>query len=352
MAGVTDAPMRLMCARHGAPLCVSEMITARAVVERHAATLRMITPHPDESHHSVQLYGTDPHYLGEAVRFVAGEGLADHIDLNFGCPVAKVTRLGGGAALPYKRRLFSAMVEAAVSAAGTVPVTVKFRMGVDDDHLTHLDSARAAEAAGARWVALHARTALDGYGPPARWDAIADLVAAVDIPVLGNGDIWEASDAVAMMRQTGCAGVVIGRGCLGKPYLFAQLRDALSGGVPADPPKLGELTRVIVEHAQLVQEWRGAHGMRSFRKHLGWYLKGYPVGGTVRRAIGNIETVDDVAALCDGLDPTAELPETNRRLVRSHSAAQRTVALPPGWLSDPFDELRPAPGAESLVSGG
>lgn len=352
MAGVTDAPYRVICWRRKAPLCVSEMITARAVVERHRVTLKMIEPHPEEPIRSVQLYGTDPVYLGKAVTYLVDSGTVDHIDLNFGCPVAKVTRLGGGSALPYKRKLFAAMIRSAVSAAEGLPVTVKFRMGIDDDHLTFLDAGRIAAAEGASWVALHARTAEQLYAPSARWGAIAELVDAVDIPVLGNGDIWEASDAKAMMSETGCAGVVIGRGCLGKPSLFSDLFDMFSGNDVPEPPLLGQVADTIIEHARLLVEWRDESRLHAFRKHLVWYFKGYPVGVDVRQQLGRIETLADIEQICESIDREAELPLENRRLKRSHTGGPRKVVLPMGWLDDPDDDVRLPAEAETLVSGG
>ena len=239
MAGVTNVAFRTLCreleqskAGTVSGLYVCEMVTARALVERHPVTMHMTTFSPDESPRSLQLYTVDPDTTYAAAKMIADEGLADHIDMNFGCPVPKVTRRGGGAALPFKRRLFGQIVAAAVRATeGTdIPVTVKFRVGIDDDHHTHLDAGRIAEAEGAAAVALHARTAAQRYSGTADWDQIARLKQQVrTIPVLGNGDIYDASDALAMMATTGCDGVVIGRGCLGRPWLFAELSAAFTG---------------------------------------------------------------------------------------------------------------------------
>jgi nifR3 family TIM-barrel protein len=234
MAGITNSAFRRLCREQGAGLFVSEMVTARALIERHPETLRMITPGPGESPRSVQLYAVDAKTAGAAARMLAGEGLADHIDLNFGCPVPKVTRKGGGSALPYKHRLFGSIVESVVKEAAPygVPVTVKMRKGIDDEHLTFLRAGRIAAEAGVAWVALHGRTAAQMYGGKADWQAIAELVAELapmGVPVLGNGDIWSASDALSMMAQTKCAGVVVGRGCLGRPWLFRELAAALHG---------------------------------------------------------------------------------------------------------------------------
>ncbi|MBS1837991.1 MAG: tRNA dihydrouridine synthase DusB [Actinobacteria bacterium] len=374
MAGVTDAPFRVLCAEFGGGLFVNQMVTARALVERHATSWALTRFHPSEPVRSLQLYGTDPTYLSEAVRELVGEGLVDHLDVNFGCPAAKVTRNGGGAALAYKRRLLRRVVAAVVDAAeaesgGRVPVTVKFRMGIDDDHLTYLDTARISIEEGAAWVALHARTALQHYAPSARWEAIAELASIVEaVPVLGNGDVFTASDALDMFAGTGCDGVVIGRGCLGRPWLFGQLDDALTGRPVRPEPTLGEVIVTIRRHVELIVEWAdltgdGVHAdgplaglvrLAPFRKHLAWYLKGYPVGGELRRAAGQVGTLDELDRLLDALDPLADArpvadPST---IARSHHHALRRVALPDGWLDDPDEDVRLSAAADALVSGG
>ncbi|HEX8766818.1 MAG TPA: tRNA dihydrouridine synthase DusB, partial [Jatrophihabitans sp.] len=230
LAGITNVAFRRLCREYGAGLYISEMITSRALVERNPKTLRMVSFAADETPRSIQLYGVDPAIVGLAVRMIVAEDLADHVDLNFGCPVPKVTRRGGGSALPWRINLFSDLVGAAVRAAdGQVPVTVKMRLGVDADHLTYREAGLRAQDAGVAYVALHGRTAADFYGGQASWEPIAELAGLLDIPVLGNGDIWEAADAVRMVEQTGCAGVVVGRGCLGRPWLFGDLAAAFRG---------------------------------------------------------------------------------------------------------------------------
>jgi len=203
MAGITNTAFRRLCREHGGGLFISEMITSRALVERTPESMRLIQHHPSEEIRSIQLYGVDPKTISDAVKMLVAEDRADHIDLNFGCPVPKVTRKGGGAALPWKQELFSAIVHAAVRAAGDVPVSVKMRKGIDDDHLTYLDAGKAARDTGVVAVALHARTAEEYYSGRADWSAIAKLRQALpDTQVLGNGDIWSATDAVEMMKQT------------------------------------------------------------------------------------------------------------------------------------------------------
>ncbi len=353
MAGVTDAPFRGLCAQFGAGLYVSEMITARALVERNRKTLEMLRFDGSEVTRSVQLYGTNPATMGEAVRYLVGELGVDHIDMNFGCPVPKVTRKGGGSALPVRRVLLRHIIREAVRAAGPVPVTVKFRMGVDDGILTYLDTGRIAEAEGAAAVALHARTAEQFYSGSARWEAIGALKEAVtSIPVLGNGDIWEAHDALEMVARTGCDGVVVGRGCLGRPWLFRDLADAFAGRPVQSAPRLGWVLEVMRDHAQRLVDWNGEQaGMRSFRKHGGWYLTGYPVGGTARKAVNVVATMAELDAVLGDLDPDVTLRDNALRAARGHTQGPRTVHLPEGWL-DLVDDPTPPEGAEVLVSGG
>jgi nifR3 family TIM-barrel protein len=356
MAGVTNPAFRRLCRSYGGALYVSEMVTARALVEGNRKTMRMVARAPGEPIHSVQLYGVDPHVMGRAVRVLVDDVGVDHVDLNFGCPVPKVTRLGGGAALPLHHNLFAAIVRAAVSAAGAVPVTVKMRVGVSDEHVTYLRAARTAVDAGVAAVALHARTAEQLYSGVADWTRIAELVsllAGSGVPVLGNGDIWEADDALVMMRETGCDGVVVGRGCLGRPWLFRDLDRALRGlDVPA-PPLLGEVRDAMRLHVRLLvdQYEDEAHGVRDFRKHVGWYLTGYPVGGETRRRMALATSLAELDAMLDDLDATLELPFAARRAKRGHTQGPRPVALPYGWIESADSDAVPA-GAELLVSGG
>jgi nifR3 family TIM-barrel protein len=353
MAGVTNAPFRRLCRSFGGGLYVGEMVTARALVEGHAKSWELARFASDESPRSLQLYGVDPAVMSEAVRRLVDRGI-DHIDLNFGCPVPKVTRLGGGAALPVRRRLLAGILAAAVEAAGPVPVTAKFRMGVDDAHLNYLETGRIAEEQGCAAIALHARTAEQRYSGSAHWDAIAALKAHVrSIPVLGNGDIWEADDAIAMLRHTGCDGVVIGRGCLGRPWLFRDLAERLAGRPVAPPPRLGEVATVMIRHLRMLAEWRGeTHAAKDFRKHTGWYMTGYPVGSDVRRRLSAVQSIAELSAILDGCNPLAELVAGGSRLRRGHTHGPSPVAVPDGWygLADAEDAIDPD--AELAGSGG
>jgi nifR3 family TIM-barrel protein len=361
MAGVTNVAFRTLCreleqSRVGtvSGLYVCEMVTARALVERHPATMHMVTFAADESPRSLQLYTVDPATTYEAVRMIAEENLADHVDMNFGCPVPKVTRRGGGAALPYKRRLFGQIVAAAVRATeGTrIPVTVKFRVGIDDDHHTHLDAGRIAESEGAAAVALHARTAAQRYSGAADWAQIARLKEQVrTIPVLGNGDIFDASDALTMMAATGCDGVVIGRGCLGRPWLFAELSAAFTGRPAPTPPSLGEVADVIRRHAKLLAAHFGEDkGMRDLRKHIAWYLHGLPAGSELRRALALVKTFDELDDLLGRLDSDVPFPPAATG-PRGRQGSPSRVALPDGWLTDRDDCTVPE-GADIMHSGG
>jgi len=355
MAGITNVAFRRLCREQGAGLFVCEMITTRALVERNPKTLRMIAFDPAERPRSLQLYGVDPATVAAAVRMVADEGLADHIDMNFGCPVPKVTRKGGGAALPWRRRLFARIVSAAVDAAkpSGVPVTVKMRKGIDDEHLTYVEAGLIAQEAGVALVALHARTAGQRYSGTADWSAIAALKQALDVPVLGNGDIWEADDALRMMAETGCDGVVVGRGCLGRPWLFADLAAAFAGRSERLLPGLGEVALVMRRHAELLAECFGSDrdGCVDFRKHVAWYLKGFPVGSEVRRSLAMVSSLSELDDLLGKLDPAEPFPLETLGQPRGRTNSPGKVHLPDGWLSTRDDDTIPD-GAELDDSGG
>jgi nifR3 family TIM-barrel protein len=361
MAGITNAAFRTLCRRYGGGLYVSEMVNARGLVERSDRSWRMVAREPDAGRHSVQLYGSDPSTVGEAVRLVIGELGVDHVDLNFGCPAPKVTRKGGGAALPVRRVLFAHIVGAAVAAAeaesgGAVPVTVKMRIGLDDGHRTALEAGRSAQDAGVAAVALHARTAEQLYSGRADWTAIAALVDALDVPVLGNGDIWTPADALAMRGATGCAGVVVGRGCLGRPWLFRDLADAFAGRPVTGPPPLGEVVAVMGEHLRLLVALLGPlDGVRSFRRHVAWYLIGLPVGRELRARLVTDDDPAGVAATLDEVlgrtDPDLRPPPELAHAPRGHTAGPRRPVVPDGWFDD-LDDPTPPRGADLAVSGG
>jgi nifR3 family TIM-barrel protein len=355
MAGITNAGFRRLCREFGAGVYVCEMITTIALVERNPKTLKMIAFDADEQPRSLQLYGVDPEIVTKAVRRVVDENLADHIDLNFGCPVPKVTRRGGGAALPWRRRLYEKIVKSAVDTAATggIPVTVKFRKGIDDGHLTYLDAGRIAEDAGVAYVALHARTAAERYSGTADWDAIGQLKQHVSVPVLGNGDIWEGTDALRMMSETGADGVVIGRGCLGRPWLFADLAAAFDGTGDRTLPNLGEVVAMMNRHAKLLVDNFDdeRHGCADFRKHVAWYLRGFPIGSELRAELSMIKSLAQLEDLLGKLDPEAPFPTAMLGQPRGRTNSPGKVQLPYGWLDD-RDDLSVPEGAEPENSGG
>ena len=357
MAGVTNAPFRALCRDFGPGLVyVNEMVMAAALLHRNEKTERMIAFGPDESPRSLQLYGSDPVVMGEAVRRLCGAGRVDHIDINFGCPAAKVTRRGGGAAVPLKRNLLRAILRSMVGAAEPygVPVTAKFRIGLTDDLVTYLDTGRIAEEEGIAMIALHARTAEEHYGGEAHWAAIGELKQAVTtIPVLGNGDIWEATDAVRMMAETGCDGVVIGRGCLGRPWLFGDLV-AVLGGKPQPPsPPLGFVLDVMRRHAQAhVAHIDEPRGMRDFRKHTGWYLTGYPVGPEIRAKLAMVSSLTELDDHLATMDPTLSIVDGGERIRRGKSHGPIRVALPEHYLDHLDDLTVPDDDAVVALSGG
>src|SRR5216684_7073446 len=352
MAGVTNYPFRSICKEFGAGLYVSEMINARPLVDGRDKTLKLSDFGPDESPRSLQLYGTDPYYIAEAVKRLVSDGRVDHLDMNFGCPVPKVTRKGGGAAIPLKPNLLRNIVRAAVRNAERVPVTIKFRMGINLDHLTFLTAGKVAEDEGCAAVGLHARTAAQLYHGHAAWEAIAELKRAVNIPVLGNGDVWEAEDALRMMRQTHCDGVIVGRGCLGRPWLFRDLADVFDGREPLDPPKLGDVLEIMFHHARKLSDWFGERlAMRSFRRHASWYTKGFRMSSEIRAALMRIETVSQLEDLFQDADRSQPFPPSAMRVVRGKATGIQRVALPAGFL-DNLEDSSPLPGSDAEMGDG
>jgi nifR3 family TIM-barrel protein len=353
MAGITNAAYRRLCREQGAGLYVCEMITSRGIVERDETTLAMLSFDPLEDIRSVQLYGTDPVYVGKATEILCAEYGVAHVDLNFGCPVPKVTRRGGGGALPWKRRLLAEILEHAVRAAGPydVPVTIKTRKGLDAEHLTYLDAGRIAQESGCAAIALHGRTVDQAYSGQADWSAIAALVEHVGIPVLGNGDIWEAADAVRMVQQTGAAGVVVGRGCLGRPWLFRDLAAAFAGQQVATLPVLGEVAAMMRRHAELLCHHLGEQrGCRELRKHVAWYLKGFAAGGELRNSLALVSSLAALDGLLARLDPDEPFPVAVLGTPRGRQGSPRRVVLPQGWLDDTDGTGCAVP--EDTLSGG
>lgn len=338
MAGVTNWPFRLLCREYGPDgLYVGEMVTARALVARNPKAFRLCRFAPQEKVRSLQLYGVDPQIMEQATRMVVDAGWADHIDMNFGCPVPKVTRHGGGSALPWKTDLFAELVHrvVAVCSPAGIPVTAKIRVGIDHQHETFLEAAHIAQEEGCAAVTLHARTTAEYYGGHADWDRIAQLVQAVDIPVFGNGDIWTAEDALDMFAQTGCAGVAIGRGCQGRPWLFADIAAALAGSPERQEPTLGQVGAIMARHARLLVEFYDGDermAVHDMRKHVAWYLKGFAVGGQVRRDFMACESLADMDRCIANLDQDMPYPRAVAVKPRGRVRYAKKVRLPYGWL--------------------
>ncbi len=372
MAGITNRAFRRLCREYGnegtalggasgaTSLYVSEMITTRALVERNPETMRLIEHDPDEYPRSIQLYSVDPATARAAARIIVQEDRADHIDLNFGCPVPKVTRKGGGSALPWKRDLFRAIVGAVVEegARRDIPVTVKMRKGIDEDHLTYLDAGLAAEQEGVAAVALHGRTAAQAYSGTADWSAIKLLKETVtSVPVLGNGDIWSAEDALRMVAETGVDGVVVGRGCLGRPWLFTDLAAAFAGSRARVTPTLGQVADTLRKHTHYLVDFYSdeGHACRDIRKHIAWYLKGFPAGSTVRNSLALVDSIASLDKLLADLDRDAPWPGEPAEGQRGRAGSPRRVALPEHWLDSrelSADQRRTIAEAELSVSGG
>lgn len=366
MAGITNAAYRQLCREQAesvlgdqtaAPgLYVSEMITSRGVAERIPKTFDMLRFDAGEKVRSVQLYGVDAPVMAKATEILCNEFGVNHVDLNFGCPVPKVTRRGGGGALPWKRDRLEEILRATVTAADRygVPVTMKTRLGIDPAHLTYRDAARIAQDAGCAAFALHGRTVQQAYSGHADWEPIAELVELIDIPVLGNGDVWEAEDALAMMEQTACAGVVIGRGCLGRPWLFADLAAALSGSAQRSLPTLGQVAAMVRRHGELLAELYGErHGLTDLRKHMAWYFKGFGLGGELRRGLAMVASFAELDDLLGRLDSAQPFPSTELGAPRGRQGTPRGhVVLPYGWLDSQRLGTDDISDAECDVSGG
>ncbi|GAA3840608.1 tRNA dihydrouridine synthase DusB [Brevibacterium ammoniilyticum] len=344
MAGITNTAFRRLCREYGAGLYVTEMVTSRALVERSPKSMRIIHHEPYETPRSVQLYGVDPVTIGQAVRMLVDEDRADHIDLNFGCPVPKVTRKGGGSALPWKQDLFTSIVTTAVREAdrGGIPLTVKMRKGIDADHHTYLDAGETARNAGVAAIALHGRTTADLYSGTADWDAIARLKDHLGdtVPVLGNGDIFSAEDALEMMARTSCDGVVIGRGCQGRPWLFGDLANALNGSAERHRPGLTEVARAVRLHGEYLVDYYGEefYGVRDLRKHIAWYFKGYPVGGDLRSRLAMVSSLEELDGLLNELDD-APYPGEAAEGSRGRTTRPKRPHLPEGWLDSRVFDL-------------
>lgn len=295
LVGVTDLPFRLIARGFGCGLCFTEMVSANGLVRETAKTLKYLKTCPEDRPLGVQIFGADPAVMAEAARIV-GEHDPDILDLNMGCPVRKVVKTGAGAML-MKDLPLAGRIIAAVVRAVKKPVTVKMRAGWSRATQNAVQLARIAEDAGAAAVIVHGRTADQGFSGFADWSVIADVKRAVGIPVVGNGDIRQPSDAQAMLKQTGCDAVMVGRGALGHPWLFQGISDLLTGAAGADRPSLAGRCAVIRKHWEMELQHLGPRQAdRSFRKHLLWYTKGLPASGRLRETMGKMTDANRMIA--------------------------------------------------------
>lgn len=296
MAGVTDLPFRLLCKEQGAGLLCMEMVSAKAVCYRNRNTEAMLSIDPGETPVSLQLFGSDADIISETAARLE-ERPFSVLDLNMGCPVPKVTGNGEGSALMKNPALVEEIVSKTVKAIRK-PVTVKIRKGFDEDHINAVEIARIAEACGASAVTVHGRTREQYYHGRADWDIIRQVKEAVDIPVIGNGDVVSPASAEEMLSQTGCDGVMIGRGARGNPWIFRQILHWMKTGEEEERPPVEEVKAMILRHARLLAEYKGMYtGIREMRKHVAWYTAGFPNSSRLRAEVNKVESLDELEDL-------------------------------------------------------
>ena len=298
MAGVSDRPSRLIAREYGCGLVYTEMISAKALTYRNQKTYLLMNMKGEQQPVNMQIFGSEPDVMAEGARIMQACG-AQIIDINMGCPVPKVVNNGEGSALMRNPELAAEIVSAMVKAVD-VPVTVKFRKGWDDASVNAVEFARRMEAAGASAIAVHGRTRMQYYSGKADWNIIGQVKEAVTVPVIGNGDIFVPEDGKAMLEQTNCDGIMLGRGALGRPWLYRQMTEYLRTGGYEGEPTLEQRRQVITHHAQLICEEKGERvAMKEMRKHIAWYYKGLPGAARMRDAINTVATMEDLEHLLE-----------------------------------------------------
>jgi len=298
MAGVSESPFRRLCRQHGADVVVTEFLSAEGIRRENEATWGKLRFGPDERTIGVQIFGADPTAMGDAARLVSDVFQPDFIDINFGCPVKKVVKRNGGSGCLRDLNLVQGVIRA-VSSATSLPVTVKIRSGWNEEMRDPVAIALRCQDAGARALTLHPRTRTQMYSGNARWDEIAAVVDALEIPVIGNGDIKTAADALRMREHTCCAGVMIARGSFGQPWIFAQARALIDGTPVPATPSVAERFAIALQHAAMVQSYEAdpEGAAIEFRKHLGWYVKGLPNSADLRRRLHVVNGFGEVEGI-------------------------------------------------------
>lgn len=296
MAGVTDLPFRLLCKEQGCGLLYTEMVSAKAIYYENKNTKELLEVKEEERPVSIQLFGSDPKIMGDMAHRIE-DGPYDFIDVNMGCPVPKVVNNGEGSGLMRNPRLIGEILSSMVKAV-TKPVTVKIRKGFDDSSVNAVEVAKIAEASGVSAIAVHGRTREQYYTGKADWDIIRKVKEAVAIPVIGNGDIFTVKDAKDIIEETGCDGLMIGRGAQGNPWIFSRIRHYLETGEELSPPSRAELREMILRHAKLQLKFKGEYaGIREMRKHVAWYTTGCPHSAALRQAVNQTETFSELEEL-------------------------------------------------------
>lgn len=300
MAGVTDLPFRLLCKEQGAGLLCMEMVSAKAIQFKNRNTQSLLRIHPEEQPVSLQIFGSDPDVMSEIAKEIE-ELPFDILDINMGCPVPKIVRNGEGSALMKDPKLVEKIVSKTVRAIQK-PVTVKIRKGFDDSCINAVEIAKIIEQAGGAAVAVHGRTREQYYAGKADWDIIRRVKEAVQIPVIGNGDVTSPKEALEMRRETGCDGIMIGRGAQGNPWIFSELLAYDSTGTLIERPSKEEIRETMLRHAKLQIEWKGDYlGIREMRKHVAWYTTGLPHAANLRNQINQVESYEELQELLTSL---------------------------------------------------